>query len=85
MSAPLLGRIKPCESLDRPGPDGPGHRGGREDLAAKVRLFQNLEVVCSLTGPSFASNTSSLSITALAARLKQPERMVGMHFFNPAR
>ena len=43
----------------------------------------DLEVVCQPEA-IFASNTSSLSITALAAGLKQPERMVGMHFFNPA-
>ena len=46
-------------------------------------MFQTLEVVCQ-SEAIFASNTSSLSITALAAALKQPERLVGMHFFNPA-
>ena len=54
-----------------------------EDLAAKRELFARLENVvtpeCIL-----ASNTSSLSITALAAGLKHPGRVVGMHFFNPA-
>ena len=54
-----------------------------EDPAAKGRLFQTLEVICH-SDAIFASNTSSLSITALAAGLKQPERLVGMHFFNPA-
>ncbi len=53
-----------------------------EDLAAKRELFASLENVvgddCIL-----ASNTSSLSITALAAGLRRPERVVGMHFFNP--
>ncbi len=53
-----------------------------EDLDAKRELFANLEHVvtpeCIL-----ASNTSSLSITALAAGLRHPGRVVGMHFFNP--
>jgi 3-hydroxybutyryl-CoA dehydrogenase len=78
-----LGRITPCESLDALAPAGLVMEAIAEDLAAKVRLFQTLEVVCQ-SAAIFASNTSSLSITALAAGLKQPERMVGMHFFNPA-
>ena len=53
-----------------------------EDLAAKRKLFQELEAQvrpdCIL-----ASNTSSISITAIANGLKHPNRMVGMHFFNP--
>ena len=78
-----LGRITPCESLDRLAPASLVIEAIAEDLEAKVRLFQTLEVVCQ-SEAIFASNTSSLSITALAAGLKQPERMVGMHFFNPA-
>ena len=79
----MLGRINSCPSLDALTPAGLVIEAIVEDLAAKVRLFQNLEVVCR-SGAILASNTSSLSITALAAGLKQPERMVGMHFFNPA-
>ncbi len=54
-----------------------------EDLAAKQGLFVELERGC---GPAtvLASNTSSLSIAALAAGLAHPERVVGLHFFNPA-
>ena len=54
-----------------------------EDLAAKRELFLQLEHIVE---PSciLASNTSSLSITALAAGLKHPARVVGLHFFNPA-
>ena len=54
-----------------------------EDVAAKRELFARLENViapeCIL-----ATNTSSLSITELAAGLAHPGRLVGMHFFNPA-
>ena len=53
-----------------------------EDLTVKQRLFGELEAVL---GPDaiLATNTSSLSITAIAAALQRPERLVGMHFFNP--
>jgi 3-hydroxybutyryl-CoA dehydrogenase len=53
-----------------------------EDLAVKRALFAELERA---VGPDcvLASNTSSLSPTALAAGLAHPERLVGLHFFNP--
>ena len=54
-----------------------------EDLEAKRELFRELEVVVAADA-ILATNTSSLSITALAAGLKRPGRVVGMHFFNPA-
>jgi 3-hydroxybutyryl-CoA dehydrogenase len=54
-----------------------------EDLEVKRRLLRELEVVVDPTA-ILASNTSSLSITALAAGMKHPGRVVGMHFFNPA-
>lgn len=54
-----------------------------EDLTIKTSLFQTLET---LVGEHtiLASNTSSISITAIGAGLRLPERLVGMHFFNPA-
>ena len=53
-----------------------------EQLPAKRELFSALDAVC---GPNtiFASNTSSLTITEIAAATKRPERFVGLHFFNP--
>jgi 3-hydroxybutyryl-CoA dehydrogenase len=54
-----------------------------EDLEAKRELFRELEVVVA-ADTILATNTSSLSVTALAAGLKHPQRVVGMHFFNPA-
>lgn len=53
-----------------------------EDLALKNQMWQTLDAVC---GPEtiFASNTSSLTIADMAAATKRPERMVGLHFFNP--
>jgi 3-hydroxybutyryl-CoA dehydrogenase len=53
-----------------------------EDLDVKRALFADLEAI---VGPDciLATNTSSISVTAIAAQLKRPERLVGMHFFNP--
>ncbi len=53
-----------------------------ENLDAKRGLFRELEAVVGETGV-LASNTSSISITALANGLARPGRLVGMHFFNP--
>jgi len=54
-----------------------------EDLRIKKDLFRHLEAD---TKPStlLATNTSSLSITAIASATQIPERVIGMHFFNPA-
>jgi len=53
-----------------------------EDLDAKRALFAELE---GIVGPTtiLATNTSSISVTAIGARLKHPGRLAGMHFFNP--
>ncbi len=53
-----------------------------EDLAVKRATFAELERVVA-SDAILASNTSSLSPTALAAGLVHPERLVGLHFFNP--
>jgi 3-hydroxybutyryl-CoA dehydrogenase len=54
-----------------------------EDLKVKQSLFSQLETVVD-SQCILATNTSSLSITAIAAALKAPRRFLGMHFFNPA-
>ncbi len=54
-----------------------------EDLTLKRDLFARLDTLAPST-TILASNTSSLSITALAAATSHQERVVGMHFFNPA-
>jgi 3-hydroxybutyryl-CoA dehydrogenase len=53
-----------------------------EDLQLKRELFGRLAGVC---GPDaiLATNTSSLSVSQIAAEVEQPERVCGMHFFNP--
>ena len=53
-----------------------------EDYAAKSALFRELDSVVG-AGTVVASNTSSISISALARTVSHPERFVGLHFFNP--
>jgi 3-hydroxybutyryl-CoA dehydrogenase len=54
-----------------------------EELQAKRALFVELERFCRRNAV-FATNTSALSVTEIAAATASPERVVGMHFFNPA-
>jgi 3-hydroxybutyryl-CoA dehydrogenase len=53
-----------------------------EQLPVKRELFGALDALCP-PHTIFASNTSSLTITEIAAATKRPERFVGLHFFNP--
>jgi len=54
-----------------------------ENAVAKIELFNKLAMVND-ANTIFASNTSSLSISIIQASISHPERVVGMHFFNPA-
>jgi len=54
-----------------------------EDMALKREIFASLSAQCD-PDTILASNTSSLSITSIASAASRPERVVGMHFFNPA-
>ncbi|MGF1660538.1 MAG: 3-hydroxybutyryl-CoA dehydrogenase [Rubrimonas sp.] len=53
-----------------------------ENIEIKSEVIRSLDAIC---GPEtiFASNTSSISLTRLAAASERPERVIGMHFFNP--
>jgi 3-hydroxybutyryl-CoA dehydrogenase len=53
-----------------------------EDLALKKKLFKELDAICKPEA-ILASNTSSLSITALGGVTQRPEQVAGLHFFNP--
>jgi 3-hydroxybutyryl-CoA dehydrogenase len=53
-----------------------------EDLEVKNALWKELDGLCG-AGTIFASNTSSLTIAAMAAATKRADRFVGLHFFNP--
>lgn len=54
-----------------------------ENLEVKRKLFSELETLVS-ENTILASNTSSLSIASIAASCQKPERVIGIHFFNPA-
>ena len=82
VAAQTLARITPIDTLE------PAARAGLvveaivESLAAKRALFQQLETLVA-THCILATNTSSISVTAIANGLQEPSRLVGMHFFNP--
>jgi 3-hydroxybutyryl-CoA dehydrogenase len=76
-------RIAPVTSLFGLGDAGLVIEAVAEDLGTKKRLIQELENILS-NESIIASNTSSFSITKLAGGLVYPNRVIGMHFFNPA-
>ncbi len=54
-----------------------------EDMELKNNIFKTLDTICKRDA-ILASNTSSLSITEIASATQRPDRVIGMHFFNPA-
>jgi 3-hydroxybutyryl-CoA dehydrogenase len=54
-----------------------------EDMSIKKSIFAELDKVCA-AHTILATNTSSLSITEVAAATNRPDKVIGMHFFNPA-
>ncbi|MEE4377005.1 MAG: 3-hydroxyacyl-CoA dehydrogenase PaaH, partial [Candidatus Competibacteraceae bacterium] len=87
LSAPerdvILWRISPVHSLEDLAPARLVLEAVVEDLEVKRDLFARIEDICG-EGVIPVTNTSSLSITAIGAKLKRPQRLAGMHFFNPA-
>lgn len=53
-----------------------------ENLGLKLKIFEELDAVC-LQDTILATNTSSISITQIAAVTKRPDKVIGMHFMNP--
>jgi 3-hydroxybutyryl-CoA dehydrogenase len=78
----ILGRIEATTATDRLAQADFVVEAIFEDEAAKKALFARLDAVAR-PGVILASNTSSISITRLAAVTKRPERVIGMHFMNP--
>jgi 3-hydroxybutyryl-CoA dehydrogenase len=98
--AESLGRLEPKGALPRPAAEIAGRirtSTGIDDLAnadfvieaafedptVKTDLFRTLDVACK-PAAILASNTSSISITRLAAATHRPDQVVGLHFMNPA-
>ena len=54
-----------------------------EDIDVKKNIFSELDFICP-ESTILATNTSSLSVTSIASSCKFPERVIGIHFFNPA-
>jgi 3-hydroxybutyryl-CoA dehydrogenase len=79
----LLARISIADELSALAPAALVIEAIVEKLEVKQQVFAELECLCG-DDVILATNTSSLSITAIGAGLARPERLVGMHFFNPA-
>jgi 3-hydroxybutyryl-CoA dehydrogenase len=75
-------RIEPVTALSEAAAAGLAIEAVVEQLDAKRAVFRELEGILAADAV-LASNTSSISITALANGLRQPHRLIGMHFFNP--
>jgi 3-hydroxybutyryl-CoA dehydrogenase len=79
----IVDRILPARNLQELADAGLVIEAIVEDLAVKQHVFDELEHIVG-DAAVLATNTSSLSVTAIAGRLRRPGRVVGMHFFNPA-
>jgi 3-hydroxybutyryl-CoA dehydrogenase len=77
-----VGRIRGTTSLDDLATADLVIEAIVENLEAKQELFSGLDGLCP-DHTIFASNTSSLTITGMAAATQRPDRFVGLHFFNP--
>jgi 3-hydroxybutyryl-CoA dehydrogenase len=77
-----LGRISTATDLAAAAEAGLIVEAATESTDLKFRIFRDLDAVAA-PGTILASNTSSISITEIAARTKRPELVIGMHFMNP--
>ncbi|PYT11122.1 MAG: 3-hydroxybutyryl-CoA dehydrogenase [Acidobacteria bacterium] len=80
--AQTLGRLNPASDLAACAAADFVVEAISESLALKSKLFETLDSACG-PGVILASNTSSLSITRLAASTRRPTLVIGMHFMNP--
>ncbi len=75
-------RITPTLDREALGSCGLAIEAATEKFAIKAEIFRDLDRILP-SGAILATNTSSISITKLAAVTKRPEQVIGMHFFNP--
>jgi 3-hydroxybutyryl-CoA dehydrogenase len=77
-----LSRISTSTKLDATAGASVVIEAATERIDLKYRIFEDLDRLAS-PGAILATNTSSISITSIAARTKRPEAVIGMHFMNP--
>lgn len=78
----VLGRIKTTTQLDDLKDCSLVVEAATENFEIKKGIFEKLDSICS-PDAILSSNTSSISITKIAAVTKRPDKVIGMHFFNP--
>ena len=78
----ITGRISCFTGMQKLADCGLVIEAATENEAVKISIFQQLDEICTDT-TILASNTSSLSITRLAAATQRPDKVIGMHFMNP--
>lgn len=81
-AAEILERITPVGELTALATCDVVIEAATENVELKKQLFTKLDAACQQAS-ILATNTSSISITTIAAQTKRPERVVGMHFMNP--
>jgi 3-hydroxybutyryl-CoA dehydrogenase len=79
----VRGRIRACENISDLAGCEIIIEAITEDLDVKLRLFRELETIVAAAA-ILASNTSSLTVSEIAAACSKPGRVAGLHFFNPA-
>ena len=77
-----LSRITTAKALDASAAADVVIEAATERIDLKYRIFEDLDRIAA-PGSILATNTSSISITAIAANTKRPESVIGMHFMNP--
>jgi 3-hydroxybutyryl-CoA dehydrogenase len=80
--AEILGRISPEQALDAAADSALIVEAATENSDLKFRIFGDIDRIAN-PGAILASNTSSISITEIAAHTRRPDKVVGMHFMNP--
>ena len=79
----VLSRIRWAADLELAGDSDFVVEAVLENIELKKEIFQKLDSICP-DGTILASNTTALSVSEIAAATSRPEKVIGMHFFNPA-